>query len=94
MYFAHIFFLCDFTPQISKYYKILHFSFDFVHACMSCLSVLHVSIYQAGERGHVHDDGDHATGEAELAEPSVSLRKKRGEVEPTEGQHRRCHQSL
>ncbi len=50
--------------------------------------------YQVSEWRQVHADGDHAAGEAELAEPSVSLRKKRGEVEPTTGENRHCCEGL
>lgn len=55
-----------------------------VFVCNAC------ELYQVGERGQVHADGDYTAGEAKLAEPSVSLREKRGEVEPTAGQHRPC----
>lgn len=66
--------------------------------CICCLHAVFVcnayELYQVGEWGQVHADGDHAAGEAELVEPTVSLREKRGEVEPTTGQHRPCCKSL
>lgn len=52
------------------------------------------TLYQISERRQVHADSDHAAGEAQLAELSVSLWKVDGEIEPTTGQHHPCCKSL
>lgn len=47
------------------------------------LSTSCIFSHQGGQWGQVHADGDHATGETELAELSLSLGQEHAEVEPT-----------
>lgn len=71
---------------------------DLIQMCTGCGRAVFVcggwEMYQAGERGKVHADGDHAAGEAQLAEPRLSLGKKHSEVKPTASQDYPSYKNL